>query len=278
KRWTMMGITVVLLLISGAAFFTKWVAVKMLPFDNKNEIQVVIDMPEGTTLERTSAVTQDIAQYLKTVPEVVNYQNYIGSSAPITFNSLVRHYDMRGNSNTADIQVNLLHKEDRNAQSHDVAKNIRPEIQKIASKNGANVKIVEVPPGPPVLSTIVAEIYGPDYDEQIRIANQVMTLIEETEGVVDTDWMTEADQPEYSVEVDKEKSMRYGVAPAQVVATVNAALSDMPAGVLHVPVSFDPVSIVLQLNEADKAGIQDTQNLKVINQQGNAIPVGDLVS
>jgi multidrug efflux pump subunit AcrB len=113
KRWTMMGITVVLLLISMLAFATKWVAVKMLPFDNKNEIQVVIDMPEGTTLERTASVSQEIAQYLKTVPEVVNYQSYVGSSAPITFNGLVRHYDMRGQSNTADIQVNLLHKEDR---------------------------------------------------------------------------------------------------------------------------------------------------------------------
>ena len=118
----MMGITVVLLLISMLAFATKWVAVKMLPFDNKNEIQVVIDMPEGTTLERTASVSQEIAQYLKTVPEVVNYQSYVGSSAPITFNGLVRHYIMRGQSNTADIQVNLLHKEDRDNQSHDVAK------------------------------------------------------------------------------------------------------------------------------------------------------------
>ncbi len=132
----------------------------MLPFDNKNEFQVVIDMPEGSTLERTSAVTREIAQYVSTQPEVVNYQNYVGTSAPITFNGLVRHYDMRGGSNMADIQVNLLHKEDRDLQSHDIAKAMRPEIQKIAKKYGANVKLIEVPPGPPVLSTLVAEIYG----------------------------------------------------------------------------------------------------------------------
>ena len=118
KRWLMLGITAVLVLVSVSAFFTKWVAVKLLPFDNKNEIQVVIDMPEGSTLERTNALTKDIAQYLKTVPEVVNYQNYVGSSAPITFNGLVRHYDMRGASNTADIQVNLKGTEERSEQSH----------------------------------------------------------------------------------------------------------------------------------------------------------------
>ena len=133
---------------------------KNASFDNKNEIQVVIDMPEGTTLERTASVSQEIAQYLKTVPEVVNYQSYVGSSAPITFNGLVRHYDMRGQSNTADIQVNLLHKEDRDNQSHDVAKTFVQKFRKLR-KIQCQCKIVEVPPGPPVLSTIVAEIYGP---------------------------------------------------------------------------------------------------------------------
>ncbi len=157
-------------------------------------------------------------------------------------------------------------------------KQFRPAIQKIARKYNANVKLVEVPPGPPVLSTIVAEVYGPDYGEQIRIAEQVKHLVEGTEGVVDSDWMTEADQPEYRFVVDKEKAMRHGVAPAQVVATINAALSDMPVGVLHNPVSFDPVNIVLQLNDVDKTDINDLQNLKVINEQGHAIGVGDLVN
>jgi multidrug efflux pump subunit AcrB len=277
KRWTFILGTVVILLGSVSFFYTKWVAVKMLPFDNKNEFQVVIDMPEGTTLERTAAVTREISLYVAQQKLVKNYQGYVGTAGPISFNGLVRHYDLRRGENVADIQVNLVDKKDRSVQSHDIAKQLRPAIQKIAAKYNANVKLVEVPPGPPVLSTIVAEVYGPDYDEQIRIAEQVKHLIEGTEGVVDSDWMTEADQPEYRFVVDKEKAMRHGVAPTQVVATINAALSDMPVGVLHNPVSFDPVNIVLQLKDADKTDINDLQNLKVINAQGQAISIGDLV-
>lgn len=277
KRWTMMGITVVLLLISMLAFATKWVAVKMLPFDNKNEIQVVIDMPEGTTLERTASVSQEIAQYLKTVPEVVNYQSYVGSSAPITFNGLVRHYDMRGQSNTADIQVNLLHKEDRDNQSHDVAKNIRPEIQKIAKKYNANVKIVEVPPGPPVLSTIVAEIYGPNYDEQIKVANQVQNILNNTDDVVDVDWMVEAPQTEFKLVADKEKAMLNGVAPAQIVGNLTYLMGEHPIGNLYDEKSNDAVDIVMKLNDADKTSITDITDVKIKGQMGNMVPVSDLV-
>jgi len=277
KRWTFILGTVVILLGSVSFFYTKWVAVKMLPFDNKNEFQVVIDMPEGTTLERTAAVTREISLYVAQQKLVKNYQGYVGTAGPISFNGLVRHYDLRRGENVADIQVNLVDKKDRSIQSHDIVKQFRPTIQKIAAKYSANVKLVEVPPGPPVLSTIVAEVYGPDYDEQIRIAEQVKHLVEGTEGVVDSDWMTEADQPEYRFVVDKEKAMRHGVAPSQVVATINAALSDMPVGILHNPVSFDPVNIVLQLNDADKTDINDLQNLKVINAQGQAIGIGDLV-
>jgi multidrug efflux pump subunit AcrB len=255
----------------------RWVAVKMLPFDNKNEFQIVIDMPEGTTLERTAAVTKEISQFISQQKLVTNYQGYVGTAGPISFNGLVRHYDLRSGDNVADIQVNLINKEDRSIQSHDIVKQFRPDIQKIAKKYNANVKLVEVPPGPPVLSTIVAEVYGPDYDDQIRIARDLQHLVEGTDGLVDTDWMTEASQPEYRFEVDKEKSMRFGVAPAQVVATVNAALSNMPAGILHNPVTFDPVNIVLQLQDGDKASINDIRNLKIINQQGHPIPVGDLV-
>ena len=278
KRWAFIVSTVVILLGSVSFFYTKWVAVKMLPFDNKNEFQVVIDMPEGTTLERTAVVAKEISQYLASQKLVRNYQGYVGTAGPISFNGLVRHYDLRSGENIADIQVNLIDKKDRSIQSHEIVKQLRPAIQKIAKKYNANVKLVEVPPGPPVLSTIVAEIYGPDYDEQIRIAGQVKNLIERTEGIVDSDWMTEADQPEYRFEVDKEKAMRLGVAPAQVVATVNAALSNMPAGILHNPVSFDPVNIVLQLSDAEKGNLNDLRNLKVISQMGNAIPIGDLVN
>ncbi len=278
KRWAFIAGTVVVLLVSVSFFYTRWVAVKMLPFDNKNEFQVVIDMPEGTTLERTAVVAKEISQFVGQQKLVRNYQGYVGTAGPISFNGLVRHYDLRSGENVADIQVNLVDKKDRSIQSHDIVKQLRPAIQQIAKKYNANVKLVEVPPGPPVLSTIVAEVYGPDYEEQIRIAAQVKKLVEDTEGIVDSDWMTEADQPEYRFEVDKEKAMRYGVAPAQVVATIQAALSNMPAGIIHNPVSFDPVNIVLQLSDAEKATVDDIRNLKVINQMGNTVPVGDLVN
>tara|TARA_R110001583_G_scaffold93777_1_gene236989 strand:+ start:10092 stop:13283 length:3192 start_codon:yes stop_codon:yes gene_type:complete len=278
NRWIILSITGVLLIGSVLMFFTKSVAVKMLPFDNKNEFQVVIDMPEGTTLERTAAVTKEIAQYLSTVPEVINYQNYIGTSAPITFNGLVRHYDIRGGSNMADIQVNLLLKKDRDLQSHDIAKKVRPEIQKISKKYGANVKLVEVPPGPPVLSTLVAEVYGPDYKEQIKVAYQVKEILENTTDVVDIDWMVEAIQIEYKLEVDKEKAMLNGIAPQQVVGNLTYLLKEYPISYLYDETSFDKVDIVLALNDADKSSLQDIQNIKIRGNQGNLVPISDLVS
>ncbi len=277
KRWLVLGLTVVLLFGSVGMFFTKSVAVKMLPFDNKNEFQVVIDMPEGTTLERTSAVAKEISQYLTTVPEVVNYQNYIGTSAPITFNGLVRHYDLRGGSNMADIQVNLLNKTDRDEQSHAIAKRIRPAIQAIAQKHHANVKIVEVPPGPPVLSTIVAEVYGPDYQEQIKVAYQVKEILKKTNDVVDVDWGVEDVQTEYKLEVDKEKAMLNGIAPQQVVGNLTYLLREYPISNLYDEKSVNPVGIVMALDDKDKTNIEDIQNLKIKGQQGNMVPVRDIV-
>ena len=277
KRRVLVGVTVLLLFGSVGMFFTKSVLVKMLPFDNKNEFQVVIDMPEGATLERTSAVTKEIAQYLTTIPEVVNYQNYIGTSAPITFNGLVRHYDLRGGSNMADIQVNLLHKEDRKLQSHDIAKDVRPQIQKIAAKYGANVKIIEVPPGPPVLSTLVAEVYGPDYKQQIKVAQQVKDILHKTEGIVDIDWTVEDNQTEYKLEVDKEKAMSNGIAPQQIVGNLTYLLQEYPVSNLYAENSNDNVGIVLSLDDKDKTSLQDIQNLKIKGNQGNMIPVSDLV-
>ncbi len=278
KRWTFILSIVGILLGSMMLFYTKSVALKMLPFDNKNEFQVVIDMPEGTTLEKTQAVAKDIAEYVSRQPLVENYQAYIGTSAPISFNGLVRHYDLRRGDNVADIQVNLVDKEHRSIQSHDIAKMMRTPIQVIAKKYNANVKIVEVPPGPPVLSTLVAEVYGPDYNEQIKIASQVKDLFNKTTGVVDADWMVEADQLEYHLQVDKEKAMRYGVATAQVTATVNAALSGMHAGNVYQPASFNQTAIRLQLTDADKASMDDILDLKIVGMQGNAVPIRDLVT
>ncbi|WP_411895621.1 efflux RND transporter permease subunit [Winogradskyella sp. A2] len=278
KRWLFLGITFLLLLGSVGLFFTKSVAVKMLPFDNKNEFQMVIDMPEGTTLERTAVVTKEIGQYLATRPEVVNYQSYVGTSAPITFNGLVRHYDLRGGSNMADIQVNLIDKHDRSAQSHDIAKLLRPDIQNIASKYNANVKLVEVPPGPPVLSTIVAEIYGPDYNEQIRVADSVQEILKRTTDVVDIDWMVEANQKEFNFKINKEKAMLNGIAPQQIAYTMNMALSNRAITHLYDEDASNQVGLVLALDESEKSTLREIANLKVRSKHGNLIPIVDLVT
>jgi len=277
KRWLFLGGTFVILLLTMLLFFTKSVAVKMLPFDNKNEFQIVIDMPEGTTLERTGVVTREIANYLSTRPEVENYQNYIGTSAPITFNGLVRHYDLRGGSNMADIQVNLIDKGERSAQSHDIAKLLRPAIQKIGTKYNANVKLVEVPPGPPVLSTLVAEIYGPDYNEQIKIADQIKTLLTNTQDVVDIDWMVEANQVAYEFIVNKEKAMLYGISPQQITQTLQLALSNSSISNLYDENTSHQVGIVLALAEKEKSTLSDISQLKIRSAQGLMIPIADLI-
>ena len=278
KRWLFLGGTFALLMATMVLFFTKSVAVKMLPFDNKNEFQVVIDMPEGTTLERTGVVAKEISQYLATRPEVVNYQNYIGTSAPITFNGLVRHYDLRGGSNMADIQVNLVDKGQRTAQSHDIAKLLRPDIQRIASKYNANVKLVEVPPGPPVLSTIVAKVYGPDYKTQMAIADSIQSILKNTEDVVDIDWMVEDDQTEYQFEINKEKAMLYGVAPQQIAYTMNMALSNRAVTTLYDEDASNQVGLVLALDEKEKSTLTDISQLKVKSKQGNMVPIADLIT
>src|SRR5581483_4464468 len=161
--------------------------VALLLIDNKSEFQVIIDMPEGSTLEQTAAVTHEISDYVRTVPEVTDYQMYVGTASPYNFNGLVRHYFLRRGPNVADIQVNLVAKGDRKAQSHDIAKRVRPQIQQIAAKYQARVKVSETPPGPPVLQTLVAEIYGPDYQRQIEVARQVREVLDRTPGVVDVD-------------------------------------------------------------------------------------------
>lgn len=278
KRVVLLIATVVLLLGSTAMFFTDAVIVKMLPFDNKNEFQVVIDMPEGTTLERTNAVTKEIADYLTTVPEVVNYQNYVGSSSPITFNGLVRHYDLRSGNNMADIQVNLLHKGDRKEQSHAIAKKVREGILAIAAKNEANVKVVEVPPGPPVLSTIVAEVYGPDYNQQIKVADSIMSILKKTNSVVDIDWSVESAQTEYHLKVDKEKAMLNGIVSQQVVGSLTQLLREAPISQLHDKEAYNPVNIVMALSDKDKTNLDDLMNLSIKGQRGNMVPVKDLVS
>ncbi len=266
-----------LLLASVSLFAFKLVRVKMLPFDNKSEFQIIIDTPEGTTLEQTAAVTREIAETIRTVPEVVNYQMYVGTASPYNFNGLVRHYYLRRGSNVADIQVNLAGKDDRDAQSHDIAKRVRPAIQQIAAKDTARVKVSEVPPGPPVLQTLVAEIYGPDYQRQIEIARGVRDIFDKTPGVVDVDWYVEDDQPKFSFVVDKEKAALNGVSAEQVAATLRIAVSGMTAGLAHQPTEKEDLPIVLRLPQSERSSVEDLKQIKVMGTRGNLVPLGELV-
>lgn len=277
KRYTFILATVVVLLGSLSLFYYKVVAVKMLPFDNKNEFQVVIDMPEGTSLEKTNGVALEVAHYVSKSDWVSTVQGYVGTSAPISFNGLVRHYDMRRGDHVADVQVNLIDKEERFIQSHDIVKSMRDSIQAIAKKYAANIKLVEVPPGPPVLSTLVAEIYGPDYVTQIAIAKDVKHMLSEEKDVVDVDWFVEEEQPQYIFEINRKKAMEYGIAPIQITQAMNGILSNSNAGVLYNPTSFIQTNIMLQYNDSEKSSLMDLEGIKVVGQQGQAVSIGDLV-
>ena len=279
RRWRYIFLFGVALLLVGALSLValKLVRVKMLPFDNKSEFQVIVDMPEGTTLEGTAAVTREIGDYIRTVPEVTDYQMYVGTASPYNFNGLVRHYFLRRGANVADIQVNLVPKGERSAQSHDIAKRVRPAIQQIAAKYMARVKVSETPPGPPVLQTLVAEIYGPNYQRQIEVARQIEDIFDKTEGVVDVDSYIEDHQPKYRFVVDKEKAALNGVSAEQVAATLRIAVEGMNVGLTHQPQEKEDVPIVLRLPRAERSSVDDLKQIKVIGQQGNLVSLGELV-
>jgi multidrug efflux pump subunit AcrB/rhodanese-related sulfurtransferase len=276
-RWGFLGLVALLLLASFSLVFLKFVRVKMLPFDNKSEFQVIIDMPEGSTLEQTAAVTREISDYVRTVPEVTDYQMYVGTASPYNFNGLVRHYFLRRGPNVADIQVNLIPKGDRKAQSHDIAKRVRPAIQQIAAKFQARVKVSETPPGPPVLQTLVAEIYGPDYQRQIDVARQIRDVFDHTPGVVDVDSYIEDEQTKYQFVVDKEKAALNGVSAEQVAATLSMAVEGANVGLAHQPQEKEDVPITLVLPLANRSSVEDLKRIKVIGEHGNLVPLGELV-
>ena len=263
RRWMFLGGVVILLLAAVAFVPLQWVRVKMLPFDNKSEFQVIIDMPDGTPLEQTTHVAQALGRYLGQQPEVINYQIYAGTSGPYNFNGLVRHYFLRSQPNQADIQVNLLSQSDRKAQSHQIARRLRPELDKIAEPFGARIKVAEVPPGPPVLQTLVAEVYGPDYKGQIELAAQVKKIFQQTSGVVDVDWYVEDPQIKYDMKVDLDKAALHGISAAEVTRTLQVGLSGANAGLLHDPQSREDVPIEVQLARRDRSGIEDLGNLKL---------------
>ena len=287
KRWIAFGVVGLMLFGAIALVPLKAVQMKMLPFDNKNEFQVIIDMPDGTSLEQTARVAKEAAAYLKTVPEVESYQYYVGTNAPINFNGLVRHYYLRQKANMADIQVNLVHKGERKAQSHDIAKRVRADVQKIALRYNGNSKIVEIPPGPPVLSTLVAEIYGPSQEQQIALAKQVKRVFEETPGVVDVDFLVEEDQKVYNLVVNKERAAFRGVSAEQIAQTLRMSLAGMDVGVLHTDKQIDPVAIQVRLPQSGRTSLRDLSGIFVQSQgmgtlttrlrAGQMIPLSELV-
>jgi len=278
RRWLFLGGVVVLLLAAVAFVPLKWVRVKMLPFDNKSEFQVMIDMPDGTPLEQTTRVAQTLGRYLAQQPEVTNYQIYAGTSGPYNFNGLVRHYFLRRQPNQADIQVNLLSRHDRKTQSHEIARRLRPELVKIAVPFGARIKVAEVPPGPPVLQTLVAEVYGPDYKGQIQLAAQIKQIFQQTPGVVDVDWYVEDPQTKYDLKVDLDKASLHGISAADVTRALQIGLGGADAGLLHDPRSREDIPIQVRLSRPDRSGIQDLQDLKLPTPSGGQIALQELTN
>ncbi len=257
-------------------FVTRTVQVKMLPFDNKSEFQVIIDTPEGTTLETTTQLAREIGDYLSTVPEVMDYEIYSGIAAPVNFSGLVRHYMMRQGPNVADIQVNLVDKSQRSDQSHAMAKRVRGPIMELAAPYGAAVKVVEVPPGPPVLSTLVAEVYGPTFEGRVEAARQIKEIFENTPGVVDIDWYVEDDQVRYEVGVDTDRAAVRGVSTQQVSMTLGVALTGHDGGLVHMDDSAEPVPINVRLPIEDRSSTEALGDLYIYSQAGALIPLSDV--
>ncbi|MBU8870370.1 MAG: efflux RND transporter permease subunit [Gemmatimonadales bacterium] len=277
KGITALVVVALLTVASTFLFVTRTVQVKMLPFDNKSEFQVIIDTPESTTLETTTQLAREIGDYLATQPEVTDYQVYAGTAAPVNFSGLVRHYMMRQGANVADIQVNLVDKGQRDDQSHALAKRVRGPIKAAADKYGASVKIVEVPPGPPVLSTLVAEVYGPSFEGRIETARMIKEIFETTPGVVDIDWFVEDDQTRYHFVVDTDRAAVRGVSTQQVGMTLGVALNGYDGGSVHLDPSADPVPVNLRLPIADRSSVESLNDLYVYSRDGALIPLSDVV-
>ncbi len=254
---------VCLLLGAMALVGVGWVKVKMLPFDNKSEFQIILNLPEGGTLETTAQCAREIAAAVRLEPEVTDYEIYAGIASPFNFNGLVRHYFMRNGANVADIQVNLVSKDKRKAQSHDIARRIRPPAAAVAARYGARIAVAEVPPGPPVLQTLVAEIYGPDEPSRLALAQKVIGIFTNTPGVVDTDWYMEADQPKARFVVDKEKAALNGISTEVIAETLRLAVGGRNVDLLHLPREKEDVNIVVQLPRENRTSTDDLLALRL---------------
>ena len=276
-RYGFLLLVVVLLVGSMALVGVGWVKVKMLPFDNKSEFQVIVDMPEGTPLEETARVTRRLAEKLLDDPDVLNVQTYSGTASPYNFNGLVRHYFLRRAPHGGDIQVNLTPKEERDLQSHDIAKRARRAIAPLASELGARIKVAEVPPGPPVLQTLVAEVYGPTLEGRERIAGEVMEAFESTDGVVDTDWYVEDPQPKLRLTVDEEKAALHGVSVSEIVEVLAISSGGRETGLIHDPDEKEDVPLTLRLERPARSSPERLSQLRVQARDGSLVPLSELV-
>jgi multidrug efflux pump subunit AcrB len=273
-RWTFLVSIVGLLLAAMLTVGLGWVKVKMLPFDNKSEFQIILNMPEGSSLERTAQAAREIAAAVRTEPEVTDYQVYAGVAAPFNFNGLVRHYFMRRGSQVADLQVNLVNKHERKAQSHDIAKRVRPRVAAIAARYGARVAVAEVPPGPPVLQTLVAEIYGPNETARLDLARQVIQIFQNDRpnGVVDVDWYIEADQPKARFVVDKEKAALHGISAETIAQTLRIAVSGQSIDLVHRPREKEDVNLMVEVPRSARTTPEELLALRVRSGDANALP------
>ncbi|HOX57559.1 MAG TPA: efflux RND transporter permease subunit [Candidatus Paceibacterota bacterium] len=280
-RWRLAFLAgiVALLLAAMATVGLGWVKVKMLPFDNKSEFQIILNMPEGSALELTAQAAREIGAAVRVEPEVTDYQVYAGVAAPFNFNGLVRHYFMRRGPHIADLQINLVPKSQRKAQSHDIAKHVRPRVAAIAAKYDARVAVAEVPPGPPVLQTLVAEIYGPSEASRLALARQVINIFTNTPGVVDTDWYIESDQAKARFVVDKEKAALHGITEEAIAQTLKLAVGGTAVDLLHLPREKEDLLIIARLPQSLRTSPEDLLALRVrgANTAGPLVPLRELV-
>jgi multidrug efflux pump subunit AcrB len=274
RVWTAVFLVVILGLLLGAFALVPGgaVKVKMLPFDNKSEFQVILNMPEGSSLEQTANVAREMATAIRGEPEVADYQIYAGIASPFNFNGLVRHYFLRRGPSVADIQVNLVSRHERKAQSHDIAKRVRPRVAEIAAKHRARVAIAEVPPGPPVLQTLVAEVYGPTEQTRLALARKVRGIFLATEGVVDVDWYVEEDQPKARFVVDKEKAAVHGISAETISQTLAIAVRGHSVDLVHLPREKEDVELRLELPRSARSSPSELLALRVRSGDGNALP------
>ncbi len=277
RRWAAYAAVVVLLLGSVALIGLRAVTVKMLPFDNKNELQVILDFPEGTTLELSSRAAHEIAERFLADPDVRDVQVYAGTAAPFNFNGLVRHYFLRQGPEVADLQVNLAPKHERDAQSHEIAVRLRLIVVDVAARYGARAKVAEIPPGPPVLATITAEVFGPDDATRRRVAGEVRRALEATDGVVDTDWTLADPAHELRVAARSDVAGFAALTGADVAQAVRS-IGGLDAGLLHDPLAAEPVPIVVRLPAADRVGTAGLMGIPMASRAGGIVPVAAIAA